>query len=407
MYITFAWRYFKAKKSAKAINIISWVTMLVIAFTTCCQILVLSVFNGFEGLVQSLYSSFYSDLRISPARGKTIELDSNQLTMIRKNGMIRGISMIAEEKALLKHENGQLVITLKGVDENFHQVSGVPAHMVKGSFNTGNSEDPGMVVGLGLQQTAGISLEESAPPQMFTVILPRFSRSDTDPLSMLSEANLSATGVFSIQQEFDNNYAITDIDFVKNMMQLNPHEYSAAEIRLTQTADPEKVKKYLETLPGKNFKIQTRFEQNESLFNSMRMEKWAIFAILTLILIIAAFNMISALTMLVLEKKQDIQILKGMGATKSRIRGIFLSEGLLLGALGCFLGITLATAICLLQLKYKIIPLQGGAFLIDYFPVKIMARDFILVSATALFITIGASWIPSGKAANQPFRLNQ
>ena len=407
MYITFAWRYFKAKKSAKAINIIAWVTMLVIAFTTCCQVLVLSVFNGFEGLVQSLYSSFYTDLRISPAKGKTIELDSSQLALIRKNGMVAGISMIAEEKALLQHENGQLVITLKGVDEAFADVSGVPGHLIKGSFQIGNPDDPGMIVGSGIQHAAGIFLDESVPPQTFTVILPRFSNSDTDPLSMLSEANLSPTGVFSIQQEFDNNYAITNVDFVKNMMQLKPHEYSAAEISLLKTADPERVRSYLREILGKAYKIQTRYEQNESLFNSMRLEKWAIFAILTLILIIAAFNMISALTMLVLEKRQDIQILKSMGASKSRIKGIFLSEGLLVGILGCLLGITLATLISMLQLKYKFIPLEGGAFLIDYFPVKMMARDFILVSTTAMIITLCASWIPSRKAANQPFRLNQ
>jgi lipoprotein-releasing system permease protein len=407
MYITFAWRYFKAKKSAKAINIIAWVTMLVIAFTTCCQVLVLSVFNGFEGLVQSLYSSFYTDLRISPAKGKTIELDSSQLALIRKNGMVAGISMIAEEKALLQHENGQLVITLKGVDEAFADVSGVPGHLIKGSFQIGNPDDPGMIVGSGIQHAAGIFLDESVPPQTFTVILPRFSNSDTDPLSMLSEANLSPTGVFSIQQEFDNNYAITNVDFVKNMMQLKPHEYSAAEISLLKTADPERVRSYLREILGKAYKIQTRYEQNESLFNSMRLEKWAIFAILTLILIIAAFNMISALTMLVLEKRQDIQILKSMGASKSRIKGIFLSEGLLVGILGCLLGITLATLIGMLQLKYKFIPLEGGAFLIDYFPVKMMARDFILVSTTAMIITLCASWIPSRKAANQPFRLNQ
>lgn len=407
MYLRFAWRYFKAKKSAKAINIIAWVTMWVIAFATCCQILVLSVFNGFEDLVKSLYSSFYTDIRISPSKGKTIVIKPEQLNSIRKSDMIKGVSLVAEEKALLKHEKGQLVISLKGVDDAFKEVSGVPGHMVSGSFETGSPDDPAMIAGLGIQQAAGIMLEPSLPPQLFTVILPRFNNSSKDPISMLSEATLYTSGIFSIQQEFDNNYALTHIDFVKRLLQLGPYEYTGAEIKLTSRTDPENATAFLRNLLGPGYSIQTRYEQNETLFNSMRLEKWAIFAILTLILIIAAFNMISALTLLVLEKRQDIQILKSMGSTRSRIKGIFLGEGLLLGILGCMIGMAMATLICYLQIKYQFIHLEGGAFLIDYFPVKMLIRDYVLVSLSTLVITLLASWMPSHKAANHSFLPNQ
>jgi lipoprotein-releasing system permease protein len=152
-------------------------------------------------------------------------------------------------------------------------------------------------------------------------------------------------------------------------------------------------------------KVLSRYEQNTSLFNTMKTEKWAIYAVLTLILIIAAFNMISALTMLVLEKKRDISILKSMGSSNLKIQQIFMSEGLLLGFIGAAAGITLATIICVLQLEFKLIPMQGDSFLISHFPVKLIATDFLMVAATALSISLLASWLPAYRAARQPINL--
>ena len=177
------------------------------------------------------------------------------------------------------------------------------------------------------------------------------------------------------------------------------------EIKLAPAANMEKSKRSIQQLLGKKFSVQTRYEQNSNLYSTMQLEKWAIYAILTLILVIAAFNMISALTMLVLEKKQDIAILQSMGAAQGQVKKIFLAEGILLGCIGTTLGIGLAVLICLLQLKYKWIKLQGGSFLLDYFPVKFLAADFILVISTALAITIIASWLPAKKAASQQISL--
>jgi lipoprotein-releasing system permease protein len=182
-------------------------------------------------------------------------------------------------------------------------------------------------------------------------------------------------------------------------------EYTGLEIRLKSESDINMSKKTIASLLGDKYSVQTKYEQNTNLYNTMKMEKWAIYAVLTLILIIAAFNMISALTMLVLEKKQDIAILQSMGSTRSAIKKIFLSEGLLLGAIGATTGIVLAVIICLLQVKFKLIKLQGGSFLIDYFPVKLIPTDFLLVSVTALVIAFIASWFPAHKAARQPLDL--
>ena len=404
MYLSFAWRYFRAKKSANAINIIAWVTTTVIAFATCCQILVLSVFNGFEGLVKSLYSSFYSDLRVEPAKGKTFTLSQSQIANISAQSFVAGISMIAEEKALLQNGESQTVVSLKGVDENYKHISGVASHISEGKFETGDVDVPKIVAGYGVQNAASISISEGMPPMVITVILPKKTM-NADAADAMSEGNATTAGIFSIQQDIDNQYAVTNIDFVKSQMGFGIDEFSAAEIKLKGNADPKKGQRALEKILGNNFEVKTRYQQNANLYRTMRLEKWAIYAILTLILIIAAFNMVSALTMLVLEKRKDISILRSMGTTKTGIQKIFLGEGLLLGIIGAACGISLAFILLLLQIKFQFIKIQGGSFLIDYFPVKMIATDFLMVAATAIFIAFLASWFPAYKAAGQDIEL--
>lgn len=402
MYLNFAWRYFKAKKSANAINIIAWVTAGVIAFATACQILVLSVFNGFEGLVKSLYSSFYTDIKITAAEGKTFVLTPSLISTIKQDSRIFALSMIAEEKALLQNGDLQSVVYLKGVDSNYQDVSGVAAKIVRGKFNTGNAEEPGLIVGYGVQNAADITIDDRLQPSVITLILPKKGKvAISDPMQSLSEGNAKATGVFTIQQEFDNKYAITNINFIKQQMGFAADEYSACEIKLKNNADPVLVQSNLKKLLGPSFNVQTKYEQNSSLYNTMKMEKWFIYAVLTLILLIAAFNMICALTMLVLEKQKDISILQSMGASKNMILKIFLSEGLLLGTIGAVTGIIMALIICWLQVNFKLVKIKGNSFLVDYFPVKLQWSDFILVAATVGIIAFMASWFPARKASKQ------
>jgi lipoprotein-releasing system permease protein len=405
MYLTFAWRYFKAKKSTNAINIIAWITVGIIAIATCCQVVVLSVFNGFEDLVKSLYSSFYTDIKIVPASGKTLFLTAEQIAKLKQQPAVDNLSMIVEEKALLKNEDAQTVIYLKGVDDNYSKVSGVASKTNRGKYFTGTTEDPYLVTGSGIQNAASVNLDPALPSGKLTVILPKRNSKNNDPLQSLSEGYIKASGTFTIQQEFDDKYAITNIGFVKQQMGFAVDEYSAVEIKLKEKTDPLKEKNKIVMLLGDKYRVQTKYEQNTSLYNTMKLEKWAIYAVLTLILIIAAFNMISALTMLVLEKRKDISVLQSMGAGEKSILKIFLSEGLLLGGIGTAAGIILATLICLLQLKFKLIKLAGGSFLLDYFPVKLLVTDFLLVAATAMVIAIFASWFPARKASLQGFEL--
>ena len=402
MHFKFAWRYFKAKKSTNAINIIAWVTAGVIAFSTLCQVLVLSVFNGFEGLVKSLYSNFYSDVKVVPAKGKTFTLTGEQLNKIQSIADIKGTSLNIEEKALLQNEQQQTVVLLKGVDSDYYKVSGVPQKMYDGTFNTGTADSPKLILGAGIESAIGVQADRNLFP--ITVFLPKKTTSN-NPLAALSEGNATTSGSFAIQQDFDNKYVITNIGFMRQQMKYRPDEFSALEISLIDPSQTDEFTKILQKTLGNRYKVLTKYEQNMSLYNSMRLEKWFIYAVLTLILIIAAFNMVGALTMLVLEKRKDISVLLSMGADQSLIKKIFLSEGVLLAVVGTGIGIVLALIIAFLQMKYHLIKLAGASFLIDYFPVKLEITDFVLVILTALIIAFSASWFPAKKASQQIFNL--
>ena len=404
MYLIFAWRYFKAKKTTNAINIISWISTAVIAFSTMCQVLVLSVFNGFEGLVKSLYGNFYTDLRIIPASGKTIFITADQLSAIRNTPSVKGLSLVVEEKSLLQNGDLQTVVYLKGVDTNFTNVSGVSQRIIRGNYNIGTGDKPLLILGSGIENAVGVEADKSLMP--LTLFLPkRYSGSSVDPETSITEGNAYTSGTFAVQQDFDNKYVITNIDFVKQQMSYKPDEYTAVEIKLADQKITDKIRIELQNKLGAKYLVQTRYQQNMTLYNSMELEKWAIFAVLTLILIIAAFNMVSALTMLVLEKEKDIAVLQSMGAGRSMILNIFMSEGMILAAIGSAIGITLALIISFLQIKFKLIKLQGSSFLIDYFPIKFIATDFIFVILTSFLIAALASLFPAKKAANQKFSL--
>ncbi len=403
MTFLFAWRYFKAKKTTNAINIISWISILAIAVGAAALILVLSVFNGFEDLVKGLYADFYPDIRIGAAKGKTITLTESQLKQIRGVGGISNLSLIAEEKAVLVNDQYQSIIYLKGVDEHYNSVANIAKHIIKGKFTTGDSENPLLVLGAGIENAVGVEPGVSINP--LTVYLPNRTAATFSGLDALNSYNAFVSGSFVLQQDFDNKYALTNLSFVKYMLDMQADEYTAAEISLATGADVKDATRNLEKLLGSKYQVQTRYQQNQSLYAVMQMEKWVIYGILSIILVVAAFNMVGALTMLVLEKQKDIAVLRAMGADNNYIQRIFINEGLLLALVGGGGGIAVAAIICFLQVKYKLLKLQGGSFIIDYYPVKLLGQDFLLVGATILLISFLAAWIPARKASLQHFSL--
>lgn len=413
MNFLFAWRYFKAKKTTNAINIIAWISVLAMMFGTVALILVLSVFNGFEGLVKSLYSTFYTDLKIFPAQGKVLTLSEEQIKKIKSFNGIRAFSLVAEEKGILQHAgldadsmefNFQRAVTIKGVDDNYKKVSGVANSVTRGEFNTGNEESPFAILGAGVEDALQVEADKNIFP--LKIYLPKKSETELfDPGRNVSAGFINTSGVFIIQQDFDNNYALTNLAFVKTMLGLQADEYTGAEITLQNAGDADNVKEKLQQVLGENYSVQTRYEQNRGLYSIMRTEKWVVYAILVLIMLIFSFTIVSSLTMLVLEKQKDISILYALGGSNNFIQRIFLSEGLLIGIIGGLAGILLALIIAWLQVNYKLIPLEGGSFLIDYYPIQLKWADFVLVVATVASIALLASWIPARKAALQEFSL--
>jgi len=401
----FAWRYFKAKKSTNAINIISWISIGAIIIGTAALILMLGVFNGLEGLVKSLYSSFYSEMNISAASGKTITVTSDQLRKLKGLNGIKNFSLVAEEKGLLQNGNYLAVVTLKGVDENYRYVAGVADHLIRNTtYDLGTPEHPLLILGAGVENAVGVLTDRNLLALM--IYLPKKNSSEfIDPSQNISEDSVNTSGTFVIQQDFDNKYAITNLEFVKRMLALQPEEYGGIEISLKDASAADDIKRELQKIFGSGYKIQTRYEQNQSLYSIMRAEKWVIYAVLVLIMVIFSFTLVSSLTMLVIEKEKDISVLHALGGDRNFIQRIFLNAGLLLTFIGAGCGILLALLIAWLQINFQLIPLSGDSFLIDYYPVTLKIGDLLLVAVTVIVIALLASWIPSRKAALNEFSL--
>jgi lipoprotein-releasing system permease protein len=381
--------------------------MVAIMSITFAFIVVLSVFNGFEGLVKSLYSSFYPDIRISPKVGnKTIVITPEQLQKIKSVKDVVHYSQVVQEKTLLINGDVQAPVELKGVEDSYRKVTGVADKLIRGQYAIGTADKPVIVLGNGVEGALVLESDKNIYPITAYIFKGgNESANAADLYQSVSIENIVTVGTFLIQADIDNKYAITNIGFMRRMMALKDNECSAIEIALTNESKGDAVSKNLKKLLGDNYVVETKYEQNKSLYSVMNLEKWAIYAILSLMLIVAAFTMIGGLTMLVLEKQKDIQVLKAMGANNRLIQRIFLSEGLLLAAIGAVTGILLAIAFCWAQVRYKLIPLEGGTFLIDYYPVKLVWGDFILVIATVSIVALTASWFPSRKAALQPIEL--
>ena len=383
---------------------IAWVSVTAITVGTAALIIILSAFNGFESLVKSLYSSFYADIRIEPVAGKTMVLTDSQVESMYKIQGLKAVTRLAEEKALLQNGEFQTVVYLKGVDDDYGKVAGVPANIVRGNFELGNADSPRVVMGVGIENAIGVFTDRAILP--LTIYMPRKGANDlSNPLDALSVGLVRTSGSFAIQQEFDNKYILTNLDFARQYLNFGDDEYSAAEISVESQDQVQMVKQELVSLLGNKVKVLDRYEQNKTLYSTIRLEKWAIYGIFTLILLVAAFNMVGALTMLVLEKQKDIQVLQAMGASRQMIRKIFLTEGLVLAGIGASLGILLAVTLYYLQINYKLVPLQGESFLIDYYPVKLVPGDFLLVTVTVILIGLLASWFPANRAAKQAFEL--
>lgn len=398
----FAQRYFVARKSTNAINIIAAVSVIGMMVGTMALLLVLSVFNGFEDLVTSLYNSFNPDLKVEARIGKTFEVDSSTIYKLEHLPGIKAVSEVLEENALMRYNDKDMVGRLKGVDDKFVDVSGIDSTIVGGKYMLTDADSLNYaVVGLGIQAMLGVNIANQF--SNLQIYMPRREGkvSTTSPENAFKQQVIYPIGVYAIQQDFDAKYTIVPLQFMRNLLDYDTPQVSALEIALLPNANMATVQTAVEQLLGKDFKVSDRYQQDEFLYKVMRTEKWAVYLILTFILIIAAFNIVGSLSMLVIEKKHDLGILRAMGANSQFIRRVFMLEGILLGGVGGFMGMLLAFVICLAQQHFKLLRLAGDTFLIDAYPVSMRWFDFLMVGITVIIIALLAAYFPAQRATQQ------
>lgn len=392
-----AWRYLRGKRSANAVPVLSRISMVAIGVGAGAMIILLSVFNGFEGLVKDLYKAFYPDLKVTAAKGKFFKLDDarwQQLTAIKG---VTVASRVLEDNVLLNSTSDEKrVASLKGIDENYFKVNDINTYVTEGECKVATHPVQTAVVGSQLLAQLGLQVNN-----VFNEVAAYYPNPKATPGEIMQSPDqafrtlrLRPDGSFTIQDEFDSKYILADISLVQQLVQ-EPGKYSSIELLLNRNDDD--VKADVESLLGKDYIVQTRFEQNKSLYMIMRSEKWAVFGILVLVLMIAAFNMVGALSLLVMEKQKDIGILKAMGASNSQVSKLFLMEGALWALIGGGTGLLLGLLICLGQLQFGWIKL-GGSFIIEAYPVRLQFADFLVVIGTILSIGLLAAWFPAVRA---------
>lgn len=387
-----AQRYLIAKKTQNTINLISTISVVGVAIGTMALIVVLSVFNGFDSLVHSLFNSFNPDLKITIKEGKRF---SSELPSVNKLKQIEGVlymTEVVEENALLKYGTKQYIAIVKGVSSDFIYMSGIDSMIVDGDFILQQGNNEYAIVGQGIAMKLAIGLTFVNP--IIIYVPKRIASVSMNPERAFNRKYIFPSGIFAIQQDFDSKYMIVPIEFARELLNFTS-ELSSLELKLNPSSDPLAVQQEVKKIMGNDFFVKNRYEQEELLYRIMKTEKWAIFFILTFILIVASFNIIGSLTMLIIEKKKDISIIRSMGADLNHIRKIFLYEGWMISILGALAGLALGTLICWVQQTFGLIRLQGsGSFVIDSYPVKMVLSDFLMVFITVLAIGFFAAWYP-------------
>jgi len=388
-------RYLIAKKSHNIINIISIISVIGVMVGTGALIIVLSVFNGFEGLVMGLFNSFNPDLKIEAIEGKTFTLSEDQSRKIKQIPGIAFVVETVEENALARFGDKQSIVMMKGVEDSFMEMTPLGDFMVNGNYTLGSSNRPAAVIGAGVAYYLGIYPEDFAVPM--SLYLPKRTRKTLTgtPEQSFNSLPVHVAGVFTIQQEFDMSYVIVPITLARELLEYD-REVTSLEIGLTYPADISQVKQSIRELLGADFQVKDRYQQQALLYRVMKSEKWAVFFILSMILVIAAFNMIGSLSMLIVDKKKDIAVLWSLGASKSQIRKIFFSEGMMISLAGGLLGLFLGGLLALLQQEFGFLRLGGGegTYIVDAYPVKVQLLDFIYVMITVVVIGAATTWYP-------------
>jgi lipoprotein-releasing system permease protein len=367
-----------------------------VTVVTAAMVIVLSVFNGFEGLVISLYNVFEAPVVIRPAEGKTMELSSIPTDKILETEGVIGIVEVLEESCLLRYRDKQYFARIKGVSDNFNELTDIDTMVIDGDAAMHVNGTPAAMIGSGVAYHLSVNVND--PITTIQVYVPKRGSSATiDPSKAFNIKQLYATGVFSIQADFDLKYMLTPISFARDLLD---HEgrVSSLELALDPKANMAEVRESLQETLGSAYVVKDRYQQNELLYKIMKSEKWAVFMILSFILMISIFNVIGSLTMLILEKKKDINILRSMGASEELIQRIFILEGVFISMIGAVGGLVLGLLVCYAQIQFELVKLSsGGNYIVQAYPVEVQPMDVLYVFLVVATIGLLAAWLPVRK----------
>ena len=386
-------RYLFAKKTHNAINIITLVTMVGLAVGAMAMVIVLSVTNGLEKLIITQFNAFHADIEISPAEGKTFSIQDFPFEAVQQIPGVLYIGEILEEQGMISYRDRQHLVRFRGVDNVYDEISGIDTLIVKGEYIIEGDDRDFLLLGNGVYSMLNASIHDHLHP--LEVFLPRRGRTTgMHPSQAFRSSTNFARGVFAVQAEFDIEYVLLPIKLMRQLLEYDD-EVTHLVIRIEQGHNHSRVQRSIQEVTGHGFVVKNRMQQQDFLYKVMRSEKWAIFFILAFILVVAAFNIVGSLTMLVLEKRRDISILRSLGASKKLIERIFLLEGMLISMGGALAGITMGGFITWMQMRFGLVRIQAeGMFIIDAYPVVLKASDMALVAITVFLIGWMASIIP-------------
>ena len=381
-------RYLFSKKKQNAINIISAISVVGVAVGTCALIVVLSVFNGMDLLLQKSTGSFTPDLVVSPAEGKYADFDTAFCHYLETVPAIASCHRVIEEKALLRYEDYTAPVVIKGVDTNYIEDSGIAANLLGGESILRSSRGYEGLFGYGVAARLHLSLSARRP-----VVCYYPDKLGSPTAASLATRQLHPAAFFSVQQEIDDYYVLTDIALARELFKTRG-KVSKIEVRLSDPALLQETKAQLQAQAGNRYRVEDKYELNGAFYAMMKAEKLAVFVILLFILLIASFNIVGSISMLILDKKEDLQTYKALGMTRRRLTTLFRTEGLLIVGGGAALGLLFGIGLCLLQEHFGLITLGSGSYIVEAYPVQLIAGDVLLVLAAVLLIGWCASSFP-------------
>ncbi|WP_080240099.1 ABC transporter permease [Spirosoma rigui] len=390
-------RYFFSKKKRSFISWLSILSMLGVGVGTMALVIVLSVFNGMEELNRQIFKTFESDMTIAPRQGKRFMAPPALLARLRQTPGVSLLTSVAQDNALAKYADGQTVIRLKGVDDNYLQRQQLDSALIEGKLLLRRDGVNYAIVADGVRSDLGISVTDILTP--IEIMYPRSGQSFNvlNPDAFGSES-LTVAGIFFIESRYDN-FVLAPLSTARDLFGYQPNEVTSLELQLAPGTNEETAKQALQAVVGDKLLVQSRDDLNVDLYRAIRVEKLFVALTLGFIILIASINIFFSLSMLVIEKKEDIKIMFAMGATAGLIRRIFLTEGAIIALTGAIAGLLLGITVCLLQEQYGFIRMGTVSSIIDAYPVRLYASDIALTGVLVIVVTILTSWFPAQRAA--------